>query len=312
MTDKEKLKELLDIVGHFNARKLRADAYLSEIKEESWSLGIVGINTNFDDCTIIPGKVFLERIPEPPGEIEIAGAIDQPQYLSAIARHSNLMTHQIVILKGDWSDKACIELGWWVVSLLRIKSLANFIVPAVSNYPWTALAAVGPKKCKVRLLEDKPSAKKVGEVVAIESSCIDWVSKYVSNFAKLVNVPSFSMAVDALTTYHFQSNSRMSIAMLWSGIEALFNIHSEISFRLAIYVAVVLEAPGPKRREIYQRVKKLYSIRSKAVHGASLSESKGDEHILDVRDILSRLICRYTEEGEVFSEERIECELFHL
>ena len=62
----------------------------------------------------------------------------------------------------------------------------------------------------------------------------------------------------------------------------------------------------------YKEIKKLYSTRSKAVHGAKLSQEQIHKHVLEVRTILSRILCRYIEEGEVFSEERIENEMFGI
>ena len=67
------------------------------------------------------------------------------------------------------------------------------------------------------------------------------------------------------------------LALIWSGIEGLFQIDYELSFRLSLYVAKYL-APGnrAKLKAIFDEVKKLYGMRSKAVHGGkfnSLSDS---------------------------------------
>jgi len=71
-------------------------------------------------------------------------------------------------------------------------------------------------------------------------------------------------------------NARPSaqLAVLWSGIEGLFAVESEIVFRLSLYIARYI-APNDEieRRRVFIEVKHLYKQRSAAVHG---SEIKGD------------------------------------
>ena len=146
----------------------------------------------------------------------------------------------------------------------------------------------------------------------VQEADLKWVSENVYRFIELVKVPCFHLAVESLSTHQHQASDRMMVASLWSGIEAVFNIHSELSFRLASSIAVVTEPLGPGRKAVYKEVVKLYRTRSKAVHGAKLSLEQIHRHVLDVRAILSRILCRYIEEGEVFSEERIENEMFGI
>jgi hypothetical protein len=126
----------------------------------------------------------------------------------------------------------------------------------------------------------------------------------------LLELPEFRLAVESLTTHHFASSERMMAATLWAGIEALFEIQSELRFRLAIQIASILEPRGSTRRDLYRRVKKLYDVRSKAVHGSALSKDKMDEHIVEVRALLSRLLCKFTELGKVPNEEELEDFMF--
>jgi hypothetical protein len=57
-------------------------------------------------------------------------------------------------------------------------------------------------------------------------------------------------------------------------------------------------------------VKQLYGVRSKAVHGAKLSSVEIREHTIKVREILAQVICKFIEDGCVYSEEEIESLLF--
>jgi hypothetical protein len=102
----------------------------------------------------------------------------------------------------------------------------------------------------------------------------------------------------------------MAGAMLWAGIEALFSISSELRFRLAAYVATTLEEGGRDRVECYRRVKRLYDFRSRLIHGAAVQEKAIIDHLVEVRLLLSRLICQIAETGKIREEPEIEELLF--
>jgi hypothetical protein len=61
-----------------------------------------------------------------------------------------------------------------------------------------------------------------------------------------------------------------SILHLWSAIEALFpKVQTEVVFRLALYVAQLVEGPaGGDRRSYARRVKSAYDLRSRIAHGS--------------------------------------------
>lgn len=98
----------------------------------------------------------------------------------------------------------------------------------------------------------------------------------------------------------------MFAASLWSGIEALFGVQQELSFRIALYVAAFVEPRGQGRFELYRHVKKLYGARSKAVHGAKMTDAELREHICDARKVLSRILCAVIDQGRLLTTDEIE------
>ena len=69
----------------------------------------------------------------------------------------------------------------------------------------------------------------------------------------------------------------MQLAILWAGIEGLFEVNSEIVFRLSLYAARFLAPDNEtERSQIFSDVKRLYKQRSAAVHGSKI---KGDSNI---------------------------------
>jgi hypothetical protein len=304
----EKLKGLSD---HFERRRVRAMQRLEVDQKQGWYFGIIGLECEVTYFDFADESVVLEEVEEPPGEIELAKALVRSELFSAIARYSHGITHQLRILEAA-ADKQqdCFNLAWWIISLIRVRSLAEFLVPVASDHSWSVIAGLNSKTCNVQFIEDVPAAKKLAKSSPIPTADLVWVSDHLTTFAHMLEIPSFRLAVECLTTHQHQTSDRMMAAMLWSGIESLFSIQAELSFRISAFIASLLEPPGETRRDLYVRVKKLYGIRSKAVHGAKLSGQQLHEHIVEVRHLLSRLLCRMVENGSIFSEQEIENALF--
>ncbi|EMF8823753.1 hypothetical protein V4T79_003325 [Vibrio parahaemolyticus] len=126
-----------------------------------------------------------------------------------------------------------------------------------------------------------------------------WLNTHFQNARNLLGVDRFSDAVSARSSYRWHPNPRAQLAVLWSGIEGLFDIQGETVFKLSLFVAKFLE-PGDKdqAKRILSSVKKLYKSRSSAVHGSKI---KGDRSQLvsDSSELLERLIRRCIEVGSI-------------
>lgn len=201
-------------------------------------------------------------------------------------------------------------MAWWIISAIRIRSLTEFIVPVAANHSWSTIAAIDNNTCLTHIVEDVPTARKTDLTRLVQREDLEWVFENITRFASLLKNPKFRLAVEALSTYHFQSSKRLMVAHLWSGIEALFEIQSELRFRLATIIASILEPRGDKRVDLYRKTKKLYDVRSKAVHGSVIDNSKLLTHIQDTRQLLSLIICKFTELNHVPNEEELESYIF--
>lgn len=310
MISPEKLDELERLSKHFEARKYRAKERLAAIKDNAWHFAIVGLVGDASEFPVLP-YAKLQRIIEPPGEVELASALKNKSLFSSVGRYSSMMTYELVISRNELnSDQAVFNLAWWIVSALRIKTLVEILVPAVSDYSWSTIAAVAEGECQVQLFEDVPKAMRFEKPIVISQLDVNWVSSNIVKFANLLETPKFRLASDSLTMSHFSHNTRMLAATIWAGIEALFEIQSELRFRLAVVIASILEPRGESRKAMYKTVKKLYDVRSKAVHGSPLSDDKIREHIIEARMLLSRLLCHFIETKTLVTEAYIEDMIF--
>jgi len=70
---------------------------------------------------------------------------------------------------------------------------------------------------------------------------ISWINKHFIDARNLLDQSKFLNAVHCLSTYYWHSLPTAQLALLWSGIEGLFNINSELVFRLSLYISHFLE-----------------------------------------------------------------------
>jgi hypothetical protein len=101
-----------------------------------------------------------------------------------------------------------------------------------------------------------------------------WIEQNFEKARNLLEKPVFQNAVHSLASYRWHTHPRARLAILWSGIEGLFGVDSEIVFRLSLYTARFLEPDDEiERSRTFADVKHLYKQRSAAVHGSRI---KGD------------------------------------
>lgn len=112
-----------------------------------------------------------------------------------------------------------------------------------------------------------------GKPTKITSAKHRWIDQHYGSARDLLDQHQFSDAVHCLSSYRWHTMPRAQLALLWSGIEGLFGVDYELSFRLSLYTAKFL-APRSRSRQkaLFNSIKKLYSVRSKAVHGGKLKE----------------------------------------
>jgi hypothetical protein len=120
---------------------------------------------------------------------------------------------------------------------------------------------------------------------------------------------AFRFALSAADDWRWAVDERAAIARLWSGIEAIAGAKGETTFRTAAQVACLIEQRGDQRFACFKNVKKLYKIRSDAVHGNELKGSL-KEGLKGSFDVLRRLLLAVVRRGTVPSEGEYEKLLF--
>jgi hypothetical protein len=121
-----------------------------------------------------------------------------------------------------------------------------------------------------------------------------WIKLHMETALRFVNEPRFQNAMQALTSFHCIPFSTMCLLVAWSGLEALFGVDQEISFRLCLYVANFLKSGGD-RYSAFEKLRRSYSDRSRVAHGAATKAKAVSEHAMYTRDILRACLAKCIE-----------------
>jgi hypothetical protein len=192
MLSRERLDELRRLVDHFEARRLRAIERLAATDRTGrWYFALLGLDMEIPEYHI--GDVAtLRPVVEPPGEVELATALRDKGLLSAVGRYSHSVKHEFSVDRSFGSkDQGAFNFAWWFLSALRTRTLADFLVPAVADHPWSTIAAVADGGCHVQLLEDVPRARRFADAVRISEGDLDWAAGSLLAFAELWRFRSF-------------------------------------------------------------------------------------------------------------------------
>jgi hypothetical protein len=121
-----------------------------------------------------------------------------------------------------------------------------------------------------------------------------WIKSHMETALRFVNEPKFQNAMQALTSFHCIPYSSTCLLVAWSGLEALFGVDQEISFRLSLYVTNFLRS-GDERHSEFQKLRQSYDDRSRVAHGAATKAKALREHATYTRDMLRACLAKCIE-----------------
>ena len=232
-----------------------------------------------------------------------------------------------------------LNRAWLATGLLILRGFTRIWGVACSGYSWNLIAGHQPRNSQhFQKQAQKEGIEKAvfqpihslppfhGNLLDYHLTCFvdtgcrtdapskedaEWVMKHYDIFNRLAsdNEP-FRLALEAAIDWRFAKEPRSAIARLWGGIEALFGINSELVYRISLYSASLLAPRGDARKEKFEEVKRMYGLRSKAVHGDKLSEDKIGEAMSDSFHLLRDLLILAVENGRAISSKDIDDAIF--
>ncbi|MEX1027507.1 MAG: hypothetical protein WD049_05805 [Candidatus Paceibacterota bacterium] len=263
-----------------------------------WHFAIGGLETA-GEVLEMASAIRIQRLRSFPTQAELSARLNNPFVAGIIGHYGDgLIGHQLIIdAKGFQDFEYICDAVRAILAGLRVRTRSELFSPAVCNRPWDRLDDGGQPPCIACRFEPHVYSLELHEPTQITAVDLDWVKYNLSKVLELNNQTRFNIALDALCSYLHTERDRMKAAQLWVGIEAIFEVQYEISYRLPLLAALILEPRGERCKTLRQHVKKLYSQRSKAIHGQEFKDPA--THVREVRELLARLLETIIEDGHM-------------
>ena len=291
-----------------------------------WFVLVVGLPIA-DDAFDLGTGLVLRRLPTELSVFDLAaaGAVGFREWavLEPLARAATAeIESQAEAAKKPGYD--ALNRVWLVSALLFLRGFQRHLCPAVSAYPWSQIAGhldlSGLRRGdQPRRVEPKPDLPQFrgglldfhlrmfrfdsSDEATFSATDAKWIREHLDTFDRLAAADRrFRFALEATMDSRYAKDARAAIARVWSGIESIFDVSSELVFRLSLMLATTLAPRGPERLALFERSKKLYGLRSKAVHGAEIEEGRLTQGLIESWDLLRRLVLDAVQRGAMRTE----------
>jgi len=131
-----------------------------------------------------------------------------------------------------------------------------------------------------------------------------WIRLHMETALGFVSQPKFQNAMQALTSFHCIPYATTQLLVAWSGLEALFGVEQELSFRLCLYITNFLKS-GEERYSEFEKLRRSYGDRSQIAHGLATKAKLVQEHATYTRDILRTCLAKCIETNTLPNPKRL-------
>lgn len=288
---------------------------------ENWNVLVCGLRLAGDSFDL-GSSVTLRRLHSPLTifDLAAAGAVGFREW-ATLETFASSATAEITspINAAGVPGYDALNKCWLVSALLVIRGFAGCICPACSGYSWSFIAghqkAISPLFRK-QLAEEGPEKavfEPRGSLPPFQGGLLDfhlrmlvpkdvlstafdsaeavWFSSNFEQFNQLAAKDErFRFALEAAVDWRFAKDPRAALARVWAGVESLLGINSELVYRVALSAATVVAPAGQDRVTAFKKIKALYGVRSKAVHGEPITEDKLFNALHDSFEVLRNLL----------------------
>ena len=186
----------------------------------------------------------------------------------------------------------------WLFPLLALACQC----PCNSLFSWS-----GSERVHFAVATPHTAFRRPANAILASSDRLAWARRNMASFDSLQKDRTFAVALMSYTNSHHLFGHGSRIMQLWSGIECLFKVSSEISRTLAMYSALLLgEGDSNLRYKCFKEIKKDYGVRSKVVHGTVENGEALEEAYSRASKLLARLLSRCVELARVPSTEELD------
>lgn len=307
----------------------------------NWYVLVAGLLRPENALTLAPG-ISLRPLQQAPSVFDLAaaGAVGF-RHWAVLEPVASACTVELESTKDGavFPGYDTLHRAWLASALLVLRGYTRHVCVACSEYPWDTIAghqqrtagifkeqlrAEGPEAALHNSRRSLPSfhgnlldfhlsllSNQDARTEPVTSDDAAWISEHFEVFSRLAaQSQSFRLALEAAIDWRYAKEPRSAVARLWSGIEAIFGVTSELVYRISLLSACLLTDRGDKRRQKFDEIKKLYGLRSKVVHGEPLSEDKVESALNDSYHLLCDLLQLTISRGHVLGQADFDSAVF--
>jgi hypothetical protein len=249
----------------------------------------------------------------PENKLEVLSRIENKKAFHVIASNSNIITHEAYVrFPGTVGESLSFMFTW--LTLIKLKSKCVFWCPFATRPSLSKITSeqINDFKC-IQLDLGNFYFFKPGNATMLSESDFGWIYEHLIQTAPLLKEDSgLRVAFEAISTFSLQSHPTSSLLLLWSGLESLFDVHTEITYRVALYIAFLLGRDGDSRHAIFISMKKRYDLRSRLVHGKSYPITKIRQETYDLFCILCDILITIVERGKGYTQDELDKLVFSV
>jgi hypothetical protein len=313
----------------------------SDIHQGNWYVLVTGLPRPEQPLTLAPGLTLVPLdSPLSVFDLAAAGAVGFREW-AMLEPVSRLCTCEIETAKD--SDVVpgydTLNRAWLASALLVLRGFSRHLGIACSSYSWSLIA--GHQKRSAQAIQKQVADEGVDAAIyrpkrdlpAFKGNLLDfharflvdrdaridpvtsddaaWIATHFGTFNRLASKSEpFRLALEAAIDWRYAKEPRLAVGRIWSGIEAVFGVTSELVHRISILCASLLEERGDPRKARFQAVKRLYGLRSKAVHGEPLPQEQLVSAMNDSHRLLRELLLLTIERGHVLGADDFDDAIF--
>lgn len=253
-----------------------------------------GVKLGFDEFVLYemhgrPVVVLTRRNPKQKRTIFRKHIQDDPRRLFS---RSNSIDFEIALASIDRDGTFNLDYAHAFSFLLMIRAGGWISAPAVLTHSTLQDAEMDAPHVFCSSFIDAIPASLGDFCLTLEDA--RWIKSHMQTVLAFMSEPKFQNAMQALTSIHCIPYFSMRLLVAWSGLEALFGVDQEISFRLSLYISNFLRA-GDDRSPEFERLRRSYDDRSRVAHGAATRAKAVDVHAAYTRDMLRACLSKCIE-----------------
>jgi Apea-like HEPN len=185
------------------------------------------------------------------------------------------------------------------LQLLMIRADCVLAAPHYASHSLTTIESLRPKEIAIQTFNPEDTRFGRENMATISLDSVKWTSDHLHSFLFFPDKDRLLLAFHALSVERFAHIASMSLLTVWSGLEALFSIEHEQTFRLSLMASYYLETEPAARKVLFDQMRAAYATRSAVTHGRKKKPEEIAESATWVASILRRCMVRAVETKKV-------------